>query len=68
MMQGDEDNTTPLAEVRAFADKLIEAGSHAEVVVLPGVKHGFSYGITSDAQQQSIQSILAFLQHEFALG
>ncbi|OAS19327.1 alpha/beta hydrolase [Paenibacillus oryzisoli] len=68
IMQGDEDKTTPLAEVRAFAEKLMEAGSRAEVVALPGVKHGFSYGITSEAQQRSIQSILAFLQNEFALS
>ncbi|MDR6550583.1 alpha/beta hydrolase [Paenibacillus qinlingensis] len=68
ILNGDEDNTTPLAEVRAFAEKLLEAGSRAEVIALPGVKHGFSYGITSDAQQRSIQSILAFLQDEFELG
>ncbi|KRE82474.1 hypothetical protein ASG89_14550 [Paenibacillus sp. Soil766] len=67
IMQGDDDQTTPLEEVRAFAEKLIEAGSRAEVVALPGVKHGFSYGIMSDAQKRSIQSILAFLQAEFAL-
>ncbi|RTE10869.1 alpha/beta hydrolase [Paenibacillus whitsoniae] len=68
ILNGDEDKTTPLAEVRAFAEKLNELGSRAEVVALQGVKHGFSYGITSDAQQQSIQAILTFLQAEFALS
>jgi acetyl esterase len=68
IMQGDADVTTPLAEVRTFAERLVEVGSKVEVVVLPGVKHGFSYGIETEAQQRSIHSILRFLQSEFALA
>lgn len=68
ILQGDADVTTPLAEVEAFARKLVETGGRAELVTLPGVGHGFGYGVAKEEQQRSIAEIRRFLQAELALA
>ena len=66
-LQGDADETTPLFETAAMSDKLRRLGGISELVVLPGVGHGFGYGVTTDAQRRSIRHIGAFLATHFQL-
>ncbi|MFC4777012.1 alpha/beta hydrolase [Paenibacillus sp. GCM10023252] len=61
IINGGEDSITPLSQIEAFSNKLKEAGGHAELKVLPGVGHGFCYGIATPAQQQSCEMVLQFI-------
>lgn len=60
-LQGDADETTPLPLTQAMHEKLQAAGVSSELVVLPGVEHGFGYGVRSDAQKQSVAHVERFL-------
>jgi acetyl esterase/lipase len=62
LLQGDEDHLTPLSEVAEFVQRLREVGTIAELEVLPGVGHGFGYGVHTEAQRKSCEVALRFLK------
>jgi acetyl esterase/lipase len=68
VVQGDADTTTPIEEARLFVQRLQEAGGSAELVTLPGVGHGFGYGVKTDAQQTSCEHMLGFLRRTLAVS
>lgn len=61
LIVGDADPTTPAAHHQAMCDRLIAHGNHAELLILPGVDHGFGYGVTTPAQQAAFAHVRAFL-------
>jgi acetyl esterase/lipase len=67
IISGDVDTTTPLDMQERMRDALIAKGGSAELVVLPGVKHGYGYGVTSDAQKKMLVHAERFLKKTFAL-
>jgi acetyl esterase len=42
ILQGRDDTVTPLAGVQIFADKMIRAGNHCELIIYDGVCHLFT--------------------------
>ncbi len=66
-IHGDADKTVPLVQSTEMAQRLRNAGGHAEVEVLPGVEHGFGYGVVTDAQKLSIARMEGFLSEQFGL-
>lgn len=64
-LHGDADNTVSLQQSQDMYAKLIDAGVPAELVILPGVGHGFGYGVTTDEQKRSLQEIERFLSLRF---
>jgi acetyl esterase/lipase len=68
MVVGDADDLTPVARHEAMRDAVIAQGGSAELVVLPGVGHGFGYGVTSEAQKQNLAHTERFLASVLALG
>lgn len=66
-IHGDADETVPLVQSTEMAARLINAGGHAEVEVLPGVGHGFGYGVVSDSQKMSVARMEGFLREQFGL-
>jgi acetyl esterase/lipase len=60
-LHGDADDTVPVAESVTMAEKLKAAGVRADVVILPGVGHGYGYGVNTPAQKESIARIARFL-------
>mgnify|MGYP006298125229 FL=1 len=60
-MHGDADQTVPLEQSRRMAELLREAGVRAELMVLPGVGHGYGYGVETPAQKQSLARAETFL-------
>lgn len=62
LLQGGEDAITPAEEVAEFGRRLRQAGSGAELYLLPGVGHGFGYGVETDAQKQACAAALLFLE------
>lgn len=67
VVTGDADTTTPLETSEAFCQKVTQAGGSAKLVVLPGVKHGFGYGVSTEAQKESIAHVEQFLTQLTAL-
>lgn len=67
MVVGDADDTTPVSLHEAMRGKLVGNGVRAELVVLPGVKHGFGYGVKSSAQKEALAHIERFLAGVFGL-
>jgi len=61
MIVGDNDPTTPVELHEQMRDELTAKGVPAELVVLPGVEHGFGYGVTTDAQQTTCRLAREFL-------
>ena len=60
-VHGDADETVPLAQSESMSNALESAGVRADLVVLPGVDHGFGYGVTTAHQQRSLAAIDSFL-------
>lgn len=60
-LQGDQDPTTPLRDTSEMCHAINSAGGSADLVVLPGVKHGFGYGDRTEAQQVSLAYVELFL-------
>jgi acetyl esterase/lipase len=58
---GDTDPTTPAAHHQTMCDQLAAHGNRAELLILPGVGHGFGYGTTTPAQQATFTRVEAFL-------
>jgi acetyl esterase/lipase len=61
MVVGDIDRVTPVALHETMRDKLAAAGVPVELVVLPGVDHGYGYGAGTAAQLQTIAHAERFL-------
>jgi acetyl esterase/lipase len=61
MITGDADQTTPIAWHEAMKAKLEAHGGSAEIHILPGVDHGYGYGMTTDAQKAAAAHAAAFL-------
>ena len=66
-LHGDADETVPPAQSRTMHAKLQAAGAASELIELPGVEHGFGYGVTTDAQEASVEHITRFLAGHFGL-
>ena len=66
-LHGGADKTVALAHSIDMCNKLRRAGGHAEVVILPGVEHGYGYGVTSPAQKESVAHVGRFLRAAFRL-
>jgi len=62
MIVGDADHTTPVALHERMRDRLAACGGTGELHVLPGVEHGFGYGVSSSAQQRTIELAADFLR------
>lgn len=60
-IQGDQDPTTTLRDTSEMCHAINSAGGVADLVVLPGVKHGFGYGDRTAAQRLSIAYVELFL-------
>ncbi|CAG7618943.1 alpha/beta hydrolase [Paenibacillus allorhizosphaerae] len=61
-IQGDNDPTTTLADTSEMCHRINASGGNADLIVLPGVKHGFGYGTDTPAQRLSVRHIELFLQ------
>ena len=61
LLHGTADETIPIDESRRAASRLTELGGSAELIELPGVKHGFGYGTKTPAQQEALKHVEAFL-------
>lgn len=62
MIVGDIDRTTPMALHQEMYEKLIAAGDQAQLIVLPGVDHGYGYGVESPAQKRVLTLAAPFLR------
>lgn len=61
MVVGDADITTPVALHHAMRDRLAGAGVRVDLTVLPGVAHGYGYGVSTPAQLETVRLAGAFL-------
>lgn len=61
LLQGDADTTTPLELVQELHERWQESGGDSTMHIYPGIKHGFGYGVKSEAQKQSLGYIEQFL-------
>ena len=68
MIVGDADDLTPIASHEVMRDALVARGVPAELVVLPGVNHGFGYGVASDAQKTAHAQVERYLAAAFGLA
>jgi len=66
MVVGDADDLTPVAHHEAMRDAVLAQGGSAQLIVLPGVGHGFGYGVSSDAQKQNLVHTERFLRSALA--
>jgi len=67
-LHGDADTTVPPAESIEMGRKLKAAGVRADVTILPGVEHGYGYGVGTPAQKESLAHIERFLSDVFSDG
>lgn len=65
LIHGDADEVIPVEHSRRFHDKLVQYGVSSELVILPGVPHGFGYGVKTQAQLDSLNAVEAFLAKVF---
>lgn len=64
-VHGDADTTVPLVQSKIVCDKIRHFGGTAQLAVLPGVRHGFGYGVDTPAQKEAIKLTEEFLKkHE----
>lgn len=61
MVVGDADPTTPVTAHEAMLERLTASGVCGKLVVLPGVKHGFGYGVTTPEQLETVRLAGDFL-------
>lgn len=61
-IHGDNDNTVPLTQSLKMNERLHEFGVLSKVQILPGVGHGFGYGVTKPAQIKAIEYVEEFLE------
>ena len=60
VIHGDQDESIPLANSIDFCDRMKQTGSSATLAILPGVKHGFGYGIDTAAQKKALEITAQF--------
>jgi len=65
MIVGDADDTTPVAMHEDMRDALAARGVPVELVVLPGVDHGYGYGVGTPAQKEMLAHVERFLAKTF---
>lgn len=65
LIHGDADEVIPVEHSVQYHEKLTQHGVTSELVVLPGVPHGFGYGVKSQSQLDSLKAIEAFLAKVF---
>jgi acetyl esterase/lipase len=61
-LHGDADTDVPPAQSLLLAERLRAAGGEAQVVLLPGVGHGFGYGVETEAQVRAAEEVVRFGQ------
>lgn len=66
IINGDADDVTPLGHQEAMVGVLREYNVPVELAVLPGVGHGFGYGVTSEAQKTAMKYAQKFLEEKLA--
>jgi dipeptidyl aminopeptidase/acylaminoacyl peptidase len=64
-LHGDADETIPLRHSTEAHRRLLELGAESQLVVLPGVGHGFGYGTATEAQQWALAHVERFLRRCF---
>jgi len=57
-LHGDADMDVPPAQSVLMAERLRAVEVPAEVVLLPGVEHGFGYGMKTEAQQRAATEVV----------
>ncbi|RKN80671.1 alpha/beta hydrolase [Paenibacillus ginsengarvi] len=62
LIHGDDDKVIPVEHSRVYYEKLAKHGIRAELLILPGVPHGFGYGVKTPAQLESLAAIERFLR------
>ncbi|WP_274649763.1 alpha/beta hydrolase [Paenibacillus humicola] len=62
ILQGDADDITPLESAVQYYNRVKEAGGTAEMVTFTGIGHGFGYGVTTEAQKQSVEHVERFVR------
>ena len=65
-LHGTADVTVPTAHSEEMHRRLLAAGVASELVLMPGVGHGFGYNVTTEAQKEAIGRIERFLAACFA--
>jgi len=61
-LHGTDDELIPHADSVDLVERITRAGGQAELISLPGTKHGFGYGTTTEAQKKSIAHVERFVQ------
>lgn len=61
LIHGDNDKTVPVTQSIKMHEKLLRFGVTSELIILPGVGHGFGYGVITTAQKKAIEYIEQFL-------
>ncbi len=59
-LHGDADTDVPPAQSLLMAERLRSVGGEAEVLLLPGVGHGFGYGMETEAQRRAAGEVVAW--------
>jgi acetyl esterase/lipase len=65
IITGDDDDVTPLAHQEHMVGVLRSHGVPVELVVLPGVGHGYGYGVESWSQKEMLAHTERFLRKLF---
>jgi len=68
LLHGDADDVVPPRQSIEMGRLLRAKGGRADVVILPGVGHGFGYGVDTPAQRESLAHISGFLDEVFGLA
>ena len=58
----DKDDTIPLWHSVTMHEKLLEKNISSRLEILPGVNHGFGYGVKTEAQKASIKYMSDFMK------
>ena len=66
-LHGAADLTVPPAHSEEMHSRLLAAGVMSELVLMPGVAHGFGYGVTTEPQQEAVAHVERFLAACFGL-
>ncbi len=62
LLHGDMDMRIPVEEVKSFHERLLAEGGSSRLVILPGVPHGFGYGVRTPAQLEALAQAELFLR------
>lgn len=62
IVHGDNDDVIPLDNSRQFAERLKEKGVEVELIILPGVGHGFGYNLATPNGLNSYEMAVRFIR------